>query len=43
MITRDSEIVGLAFVLFLAGVESTSALLSTMFKQLAGAPTSGAR
>lgn len=35
VITRDSEIVGLAFVLFMAGVESTSALLSTAFHQLA--------
>jgi cytochrome P450 len=35
VITRDSEIVGLAFVLFLAGVESTSALLSTAFRELA--------
>jgi cytochrome P450 len=34
-ITRDSEIVGLAFVLFMAGVESTSALLSTAFRELA--------
>ncbi|ODU02037.1 MAG: hypothetical protein ABS81_19000 [Pseudonocardia sp. SCN 72-86] len=32
---RDSEIVGLAFVLFMAGVESTSALLSTAFRELA--------
>lgn len=35
LITRDSEIVGLAFVLFMAGVESTSALLSTAFRELA--------
>jgi cytochrome P450 len=35
VITRDSEIVGLAFVLFMAGVESTSALLSTAFRELA--------
>ncbi|MDT7651232.1 MAG: hypothetical protein QOI36_2638 [Pseudonocardiales bacterium] len=35
MIDRDSEIVGLAFVLFMAGVESTSALLSTAFRELA--------
>jgi cytochrome P450 len=34
-ITRDSEIVGLAFVLFMAGVESTAALLSTAFRELA--------
>jgi cytochrome P450 len=34
-IDRDSEIVGLAFVLFMAGVESTSALLSTAFRELA--------
>ncbi|WP_214368798.1 cytochrome P450 [Pseudonocardia sp. H11422] len=37
-ITRDSEIVGLAFVLFMAGVESTSALLSTAFRELARHP-----
>jgi cytochrome P450 len=37
-IDRDSEIVGLAFVLFMAGVESTSALLSTMFRELAAVP-----
>ncbi len=37
-ITRDSEIVGLAFVLFMAGVESTSALLSTAFRELAQHP-----
>lgn len=37
-ITRDSEIVGLAFVLFMAGVESTSALLSTAFRELAHHP-----
>lgn len=35
VIDRDSEIVGLAFVLFMAGVESTSALLSTAFRELA--------
>jgi cytochrome P450 len=38
VIDRDSEIVGLAFVLFMAGVESTSALLSTAFHQLARHP-----
>lgn len=38
VITRDSEIVGLAFVLFMAGVESTSALLSTAFRELARHP-----
>lgn len=37
-IDRDSEIVGLAFVLFMAGVESTSALLSTAFRELARHP-----
>ncbi|GAA3072148.1 cytochrome P450 [Pseudonocardia yunnanensis] len=35
VIDRDSEIVGLAFVLFMAGVESTAALLSTAFRELA--------
>jgi cytochrome P450 len=35
VIDRDSEIVGLAFVLFMAGVESTSALISTAFRELA--------
>ncbi|MFC4948472.1 cytochrome P450 [Pseudonocardia sp. GCM10023141] len=35
VIDRDAEVVGLAFVLFMAGVESTSALLSTAFHQLA--------
>lgn len=38
VIDRDSEIVGLAFVLFMAGVESTSALLSTAFRELARHP-----
>ncbi|HVL83924.1 MAG TPA: cytochrome P450 [Pseudonocardia sp.] len=38
VIDRDSEVVGLAFVLFMAGVESTSALLSTAFHQLARHP-----
>lgn len=38
VITRDSEIVGLAFVLFMAGVESTAALLSTVFHELARHP-----
>lgn len=38
VIDRDSEIVGLAFVLFMAGVESTSALLSTAFRELAHHP-----
>ena len=37
-IDRESEIVGLAFVLFLAGVESTSALLSSAFRELARHP-----
>ena len=37
-ITRDSEIVGLAFVLFMAGVESTAGLLSTAFRELAYQP-----
>ncbi|MGD9986855.1 cytochrome P450 [Pseudonocardia sp.] len=41
-IDRDSEIVGLAFVLFLAGVESTSALLSTAFRELARHPEQAA-
>lgn len=37
-IDRESEVVGLAFVLFLAGVESTSALLSSTFRELARHP-----
>ncbi|RTL66970.1 MAG: cytochrome P450 [Pseudonocardiaceae bacterium] len=41
-IDRDSEIVGLAFVLFMAGVESTSALLSTAFRELALHPEQAA-
>lgn len=38
VIDRDCEVVGLAFVLFLAGVESTAGLLSTAFHQLARHP-----
>jgi cytochrome P450 len=38
VIDRDSEVVGLAFVIFMAGVESTASLLSTAFHHLAHNP-----
>jgi cytochrome P450 len=38
VIDRHSEVTGLAFVLFMAGVESTAALLSTCFRELAAHP-----
>ncbi len=42
-ITPESEIVGLTFVLFMAGIESTAGLLSTAFRALADEPEQRAR